>query len=175
MRTTHRLGVLAMLAGALLLGTSGAASAGLPCSVTEPLRTAALQNAAQPQRAASLQTTEQRPIVKFKGDRFARTELFFGSARPGGEVSQEEFKEFLDQCVTPRFPDGLTLLAGLGQFRGADGVAIEERSMLVILLYPENARKESSRRIEEIREAYKQIFQQESVLRADRCCEDVAF
>ena len=47
--------------------------------------------------------------------------------------------------------------------------------MLLILLYPDEARRESHKKIEEIRNAYKQIFQQESVLRADRCCEQVGF
>jgi len=44
---------------------------------------------------------------------FARTELFFGSAKPDGSaVTEEEFSTFLDQVITPRFPDGLTLLTG---------------------------------------------------------------
>ena len=86
-----------------------------------------------------------------------------------------EFKQFLDQCVTPRFPDGLTLVKALGQFRGSDGFPIEERSVLLILLYPDDVRRVSSARIEEIRDAYKRIFQQESVLRTDRCCEQVGF
>jgi Protein of unknown function (DUF3574) len=117
-----------------------------------------------------------RASKRLVGERFVRTELFFGSVRPDGQVTEAEFKRFLDQCVTPRFPDGLTVLMGaLGQFRGADGVPVEERSMLVILLYPDEARHESSGKIEEIRDAYKQIFQQESVLRADRCCERVEF
>ena len=47
--------------------------------------------------------------------------------------------------------------------------------MLLILLYPDDVRRESSARIEEIRDAYKRIFQQESVLRTDRCCEQVGF
>jgi hypothetical protein len=47
--------------------------------------------------------------------------------------------------------------------------------MLLILLYPLQARRESSILIEEIRDAYKRVFQQESVLRSDRCCEQVGF
>src|SRR5688572_26537686 len=51
----------------------------------------------------------------------ARTELFFGLARPdGSRVSVDEFQQFLDQEVTPRFPAGLTLLGGDGQFRNAN-------------------------------------------------------
>jgi hypothetical protein len=112
----------------------------------------------------------------FVGERFARTELFFGSAKPGGsEVTPEEFQQFLDDEITPRFPDGLTLLIGLGQFRDSSGVIIQERSMLLILLYPVETLGDSSVKIEQIREVYKKLFQQESVLRADRCCEKVGF
>jgi Protein of unknown function (DUF3574) len=157
---------MAALLLALLLGPSGVAPAD---EVLCPLPV-------DPQIGDSNSSDRQRVQKRFVGERFVRTELFFGSVRPGGQVTEAEFKRFLDQCVTPRFPDGLTVLMGaLGQFRGADGVPVEERSMLVILLYPDDARHESSGKIEEIRDAYKQIFQQESVLRADRCCERVEF
>jgi hypothetical protein len=119
---------------------------------------------------------ENGSAVQFAGEQFARTELFFGSAKPdGSEVTTEEFQQFLDDEITPRFPDGLTLLIGLGQFRGSSGVIIQERSMLLILLYPAETRRDSSVKIEEIREVYKKLFQQESVLRSDRCCEKVGF
>jgi hypothetical protein len=94
----------------------------------------------------------------------------------GSEVTTEEFQQFVDEkVVTPRFSDGLTLLMGLGQFRGSSGVIVQERSMLLILLYPVETRQDSSMKIEQIREAYKQLSQQESVLRADRGCEKVGF
>ena len=98
---------------------------------------------------------------------FARTELFFGTARPDGAVTEEEFLAFLDQEVTPRFPDGLTLLKGDGQFRGEDGLIIKEDSFLLILLYPLEGFRESSRKIDSIRRLYRTEFQQESVLRVD--------
>src|SRR3979411_1880289 len=63
---------------------------------------------------------------------FLRTELFFGSNKPDGSVvSEAEFQRFLDLEITPRFPDGLTLLTGLGQFRGSSGRVERERSMLL--------------------------------------------
>jgi len=98
---------------------------------------------------------------------FARTELFFGTAKPDGAVTEEEFLAFLDTEITPRFPDGLTLLKGDGQFRGEDGVIIKEDSFLLILLYPLESFRESSRKINAIRRLYKMQFQQESVLRVD--------
>ncbi|PSB04717.1 DUF3574 domain-containing protein [Merismopedia glauca] len=99
---------------------------------------------------------------------FVRTELFFGASRPNGlEVSETEFQTFLNREITPRFPDGLTFLAGRGQFRNSQGVIIKEKSRLIILLYPVEKAKDSTQRIEQIRRLYNNSFQQESVLRVD--------
>ena len=101
------------------------------------------------------------------GQSFKRTELFFGTGKPdGSEVTPAEFDLFLDKEVTPAFPDGLTVLAGKGQFKGSSGEVVKEHSFLLILLYPPTDRN-ASREIEEIRVDYKTQFQQESVLRAD--------
>ena len=110
----------------------------------------------------------KRPLPKSDTLDFARTELFFGTSKPDGTVvTDAQFMQFLDEVVTPRFPDGLTLLSGHGQFRNSAGVIIEEKSFLLILLYPAEEFRAASRRIERIRTLYKQRFQQESVLRAD--------
>jgi hypothetical protein len=108
---------------------------------------------------------------------FVRSELFFGSNKPDGTVvTEQQFQRFLDQEITPRFPDGLTLLTGLGQFKGSNGVIQRERSMLLILLYPRGDARAASKKIEEIRAAYEKMFDQESVLRADeRLPECVSF
>jgi Protein of unknown function (DUF3574) len=95
-----------------------------------------------------------------------RTELFFGLRKPNGaEVNNAEFQRFLDREVTPRFPDGFTVISGRGQFKDARGAILQERSKLLILLYPIVAN--SDRQIEQIRKAYITAFQQQSVLRAD--------
>jgi hypothetical protein len=98
---------------------------------------------------------------------FVRTELFFGTAKPDGVVSDVEFFEFVDRVITPRFPDGLTLLKGDGQFRGDNNVIVKEDSFVLILLYPLEDFRESSRKINVIRQRYKDDFDQESVLRVD--------
>lgn len=99
---------------------------------------------------------------------FIRTELFFGTLRQdGSSVSEEEFLMFLKDVITERFPDGLTVLTGLGQFRNSSGEILQETSKLVILLYAKKDKKEKSDKIEEIRSLYKERFGQESVLRVD--------
>ncbi len=77
-----------------------------------------------------------------------------------------EFSRFVDVHVTPRFPEGLTLLTGYGQFRLESGIIAKEKSQVLILFYPPSA--EANTLIEEIRETYKMLFAQESVLRSDR-------
>src|SRR5262245_38240310 len=134
-------------------------------------------NVAHAQQASEAQfQTESRPLIQRripKGTRkgvlaFARTELYFGTAKSDGSVVTEaKFREFVDQYVTPRFPDGLTLLKGDGQFRGADNEVVKEQSFLLILLYPSETFKESSRLIDAIRADYKEVHDQESVLRVD--------
>lgn len=99
------------------------------------------------------------------GENFARTELFFGLAKPGGEVTEAEFQGFVDHVVTPLFPAGLTLLAGAGQFQDESGTTAREGSKLLILLYPFDS--ESNGKIQQIRDTYKNNFQQQSVLRVD--------
>jgi hypothetical protein len=105
---------------------------------------------------------------RFQASPFIRTELYFGRNKPdGGEVSRKEFDEFLSGFVTERFPDGLTVLTGRGQFLNSEGEVERERSVVLILLYPVSARNEKSVKIEEIREEYKKRFLQQSVLRVD--------
>jgi hypothetical protein len=118
-------------------------------------------------RQAGPETAAETSFCKnqVKGKILARTELFFGLSKPGGVVTEEEFQHFVDTEVTPRFPEGLTLLAGYGQYQTSTGVILKEGSKLLILLYTFDKKKNKA--IEAIRTAYKKTFQQESVLRAD--------
>ncbi len=120
---------------------------------------------AAPQSSAQDNAGRQKP---FEASLFIRTELYFGRNKPdGSEVSRKDFDEFLSGFVTERFPDGLTVLKGRGQFLDSDGEVERERSVVLILLYPVSARNEKSVKIEEIREEYKKRFLQQSVLRVD--------
>ncbi len=95
-----------------------------------------------------------------------RLELVFGLSRAGRpDVVEAEWLAFLDREVTPRFPDGLTVLAGLGQWKSPAGVAVREpaRLLLVWVRYTPDL----DARIEAVREGWKRAFEQTSVLRSD--------
>ena len=103
---------------------------------------------------------------KLGGQVWARTELYFGMSRAqGADVTEEEFAHFLDTEITPRFPDGLTVVSADGQFRGSSGVVIKEPAKVLILFYSWNRTR--NRAVERIRWRYKRTFAQESVLRVD--------
>lgn len=115
-------------------------------------------------------------VVHF--DRYFRTELYLGRDRPGvGQVvSNEEWERFLSGVVTPKFPDGFTVLEGRGQYRDKSGAIVREPSNVLVFLYRKQDRRAASGKIEEIRSAYIKRFNQESVLRIDfRKSVEVAF
>ncbi|WP_437969991.1 DUF3574 domain-containing protein [Sorangium sp. So ce260] len=100
------------------------------------------------------------------GEPMIRTELFFGLDRfDEPPVTQEEWQEFVDTAVTPRFRDGLTQFDVDGQYLATTDELIREDSRLIMLLHDGSQAVSDS--IEAIREEYKARFNQESVLRID--------
>ena len=92
--------------------------------------------------------------------------LYFGRDKPGGgEVSDTEWAAFLNDTVTPRFPDGLSVLNVEGQSRGASGVSRERTKLLVVVVFDAPAHQA---RIAEVVAAYRSRFGQHSVFRSEQ-------
>ncbi len=97
-------------------------------------------------------------------DRWTEYQLFFGlSQGDGGTISEEQWREFLADTVTPRFPDGLTVISGNGQWRDSSGEVLREGSKLLIIYAPPG--EDGRHAIDDISEEYERRFDQESVLR----------
>ncbi len=158
MRVLERWRLVRLVCVFLLIGAVGWPEGA--AALTVPAPSAAAQDPPAIPRAL-LKRSSDRP------QRFVRTELFFGTDAPGDDVTNEEFLEFLDLEVTPRFPEGLTLFKGHGRFTGRDGALVKEEPFVVILLHPYADFKANDRKIEQIRRTYKTKFHQESVLRVD--------
>ncbi len=96
-------------------------------------------------------------------ERFVEYQLFLGRSGADGEVVDDgAWEGFLADTVTPRFPDGLTVLDARGQWRGSSGEIQKERSKLLVILAPPG--DDAPRLIDEVTEEYKRRFDQESVL-----------
>ena len=76
-----------------------------------------------------------------------------------------QWNAFLTREVTPRFPDGLTVLDGYGQWKAPNGKISAERSRVLLLWHAPGADADS--KIDAIRAAYKKQFHQLSVMRVD--------
>lgn len=126
----------ALLAGALALGA---------CAPAVRADTASMQTAAA-------------------GQGWTADRLYLGRAmQGGGTVSDSAWAAFLAEVVTPRFPDGLTVLRGEGQWRDEGGAVVRESSFVLEIFHPGGA--EADRALEQIAAEYKRRFRQESVMR----------
>jgi len=78
-------------------------------------------------------------------------------------VSEVDWNRFLEEEVTPRFPDGLTVMSANGQWRDTErGTIVQEPSKVLVLVLGDEAKDKP--RVAEIATAYKQRFKQQSVL-----------
>lgn len=91
-----------------------------------------------------------------------RTTLYFGLTHPAGTISESQWRSFLRNDVSTRFPLGLTVWEADGQWRRPDGRISRERAKVLLLVHEDTP---------EVREAlasvvadYKRLFQQQSVL-----------
>ena len=103
-------------------------------------------------------------------ERWIEYQLFMGRSGPEGEIVDDaSWDAFLAEAVAPRFPDGLTVVDGQGQWRGSDGAIKQERSKLLMILAPPGG--DARRMLDEISQEYKGRFGQEAVLQTlDETC-----
>ena len=77
-------------------------------------------------------------------------------------VSEAQWARFLDREITPRFPDGLSVIDARGQWRDTKrNRIVREPSKLVQIVLP--GKPEDDARLHEIAAAYKTRFRQQSV------------
>ena len=118
--------------------------------------------------AACAMTTA--PACPDGADPFVEYQLFMGRSNQSGEVVDDAaWATFLGDTVTPRFPDGLTVLDARGQWRDSEGLIKKERTKLLVILAPPG--EDGLRLINEISDEYKRRFNQQSVLQVvdDTC------
>src|SRR4051812_18343165 len=129
--------------------TTALAAALLALSACAPL---------SPQTTAPSCTARLRPALEI--------DLYFGLVAKGREISEAEWAAFLREEVTPRFPDGLSVIDVAGQYRIPSGRITHERSKLLVVIVldaPAHLVK-----VQAIIDAYKSQFNQLSVLHVER-------
>jgi hypothetical protein len=115
---------------------------------------------------AAGEAVAQAPAASCHGAQKPRliAELMFGrdiGNRLG--VSEKAWQRFVAREITPRFPDGLTIINASGQWRDpASGRIVREPSKLVTIVLP--GHDDDQARLDAAVSAYKQQFRQQSVV-----------
>ena len=95
--------------------------------------------------------------------RMIQAQLFFGrDMERGATVSDAQWREFTDQEITPRFPQGFSVVDVAGQYRDQTAAIVREPSKQVVIFTRDIGADEP--KLNAIRDIYKQRFKQESVL-----------
>ena len=97
---------------------------------------------------------------------WVKTELYFGLDIPGGgKVTQEQWADFLDNVITPSFPQGLTVFEAYGQMRHENGDIEKQSTRVVFLVHP--ADPAASAKVQDVIKAYREKFSNPQVMRLD--------
>jgi hypothetical protein len=89
--------------------------------------------------------------------------LYFGTAKPNGVVTPEEWAAFLATSVTPRFPTGLTVWQASGQWTNEHGDVVREGAFVLSLVHPDDHGSETA--VRALAAECKSRFNQRVVLR----------
>ena len=86
--------------------------------------------------------------------------VYCGMSSRNGEVSEEAWKRFCDQYVSAAFPDGYTVLDATGYWRSDSNTTAKERSKIILIVAPADARE----KVLAVAKQYRERFDQEAVL-----------
>lgn len=113
---------------------------------------------APPPQAAAVCPAPLKSAVQFN--------LYFGrETASGGQVSEAEWAKFLADEVTPRYPDGLSVIDVAGQSRESSGrIAREKTKLLVIVVFDAPAHLP---KVQAVVDAYNNRHGQRSVFRTE--------
>jgi hypothetical protein len=118
----------------------------------------ALAGCAQQHQAAASCPAPLRPAVE--------VDLFFGGdAGNGRAVSEAEWAAFMAEEVTPRFPDGLSVLDVDGQYREPAGRVVREKTKLIVVVVFDSPAHLA--KVQAVVDAYKRRHNQQSVFRTE--------
>jgi len=100
--------------------------------------------------------------------RMVETDLYFGMDKPGGgRVTDKEWADFTEKHISTVFKEGSTTFDATGTWRDpVNSKLITEPTRMVMCIHKNSAL--FSRQVDSLRDLYKKLFMQQSVLRVDK-------
>ncbi len=108
-------------------------------------------------------SVQATPCEGMPGEQQVTAQLFYGRAhKDGSQINAAEWADYVAKDVTPRFPDGLTVIDASGQWKHPKtGRVMREKSTIIEIVT--SGSPETWSRMQELRDIYKKRFQQEMV------------
>ena len=110
---------------------------------------------------ASEQTVAHEVICPEGMSPWVTFNLYFGRGHRDNpeSISEEDWNKFLEEVITPRFPDGLTLIDVYGQYFDSEAQQVfSEKTKLLNVLVPHDALESGTSAVSEINRAYSERF-----------------
>jgi len=107
-------------------------------------------------------------LYSCSASRQVETRLYFGQFKlDGGTVSEKEWNSFVEQYVAKVFPDGSTIENATGNWydTAQQKLVVEPSKVVIAIGKPSSVQSE---KIDSLRYWYKQMHNQQSVLRVDK-------
>lgn len=92
----------------------------------------------------------------------AVSRLYLGQTTPAGVVTEAQWRAFVAESLTPRFPAGFTELQAQGHWRDDRGTVIEEDTRIVEVVH--DGAQLTRERVRAVATDYRHRFAQQSVL-----------
>jgi len=107
-------------------------------------------------------------LASCHSSRMVETSLYFGQSKPGGGmVSATEWERFREDYVRKVFKEGSTVINVSGNWYDTAARKLITEPTFVVVYYYKNS-PAVSKQIDSLRQWYKDLFQQQSVLRVDK-------
>ena len=107
---------------------------------------------------------EEKPAKpEAKPDQWYASEIYFGrhfSHR--GQITEQQFSEFLSEVVTPLFPLGMTVYDAYGQMQHTSGSIVHQKTKVVLLVHQNSKADDAA--INKIIAAYRSRFDKPQVM-----------
>jgi hypothetical protein len=98
-----------------------------------------------------------------KSDQWFSTEIYFGRHFSNrGDITDQQFADFLSSHVTPEFPAGLTVYDAYGQMQHSSGEIVKQKTKVVVLVHKNSKADDDA--INKIIAAYRSKFANPQVM-----------
>ena len=89
--------------------------------------------------------------------KWLKTEIYCGRSIPyGGQVSDSQFADFLNEVVTAEFPLGLTVFDAYGQMEEKSGTIVEQQTKVIVLVHEKS--EQDGAKVQRIIDEYRSRF-----------------